>query len=463
MRFPLFALIVTGILAVCSCNAQKPRQSLTSVGTFIIEGSAPYLETGYDLVPGNYYTFRHKGGRVCTQGERRCAPPRGSDIPDEESWGLKLVVGDELVQVRDGLILTVEETTPLTFYVPDGDEVEFAEDKRVFYEDNSGHWDIEVLTFSEAPEADWLQGVSITSYSQLGYCSEEMVPLLKRLTRLGANAVQYVVVYGTDGNKIFPFGYSPRSYCLVKATEAAHKAGLKVSWGLHVDPPDNAWRGAIEPKDREALFAAYHDFAAFYGQLAQESQVEYFVPATEMVSLMKSKEDRDRWLSIFLHLHTLYFGTIMYGADRVEYADINGEFWRSCCDAIGMTPWYTLTADPHPVEAQLAEAWKTPLANIEKFADAVKLRMYLVEAPGYRAIEGCATDPSEYVSKPLASDLCQAESYKAFLSTFKKEKRQLIAGYFLWEIRAPGEEQSQYSPLDRITESILKNAWKGVD
>jgi len=374
-----------------------------------------------------------------------------------------LKVGDAYVQIRDRLILTVEEKTPLVFYVPDGEEIAFSEDKRPFYEDNTGYWDIEVMTFSQAPESDWTQGATVTSYSANGYCSDKMEPLLRRLSRLGANAVQFVVVYETDGNRILPVGYGPRSLCLRKSTDAAHKLGLKVSWKLHVDSPNNGWRGAIQPGNRDLFFANYREFAIHFALMAQEQEVEFLVPATEMVSLMKSEEDRDRWLSIFLHLHTIYFGTIYYGADRSEYARLDGDFWRSCCDAIGLTPWYTLTSDLHPVEAQLLDAWKIPVSNMKKFANATKLRIYLPEGPGYRATEGCATDPSEYLSDRRPGDLCQAEAYKAFLRTFNKEKKQLIAGYFLWEITAPEEERSDYTPLDRITESILKKAWKGVN
>jgi len=287
-----------------------------------------------------------------------------------------------------------------------------------------------------------------------------METMLKSLKSSGADAVQYVAVHETDSKTIFPALFSPRAYCLVQATETAHRLGLEVSWNLHVDPKRDGWRGALQPDDRAKFIAAYGETARFFAGLAQEHGVEYFVPATEMVSLMEDQEDRDSWGAMFLDLHSIYFGTILYAADRTEYEYLGEHFWKSCCDAIGITPWYTLTADPNPTESQLLEAWKPIVGEMEKFADRVKMRIILTEAPGYRAVVGCTLEPALYLNKRAPSDLCQAEAYRAFLKTFNRDKRSFFAGYFLWEVTAPGETESKYSPLGKITEGVLKHAWK---
>jgi len=459
MKFRYVIALV--VLFLASCNQARERVPLTSVGVFEVSGDQPFLRTGYDLLPGYYYTFSHRGGNVCLQSGSRCGPPRGSDVAQEEGWGLRLLIGEEIVQVRDQMVLSVEGKTPLVFYVPEGEELEFSEDKRPFYEDNTGHWEIEVLTFNETPEVQWTRGANITSYTENGYCSDEMESLYRRLLTLHANTVMFVVVFQTDGVDVFPAPHSPRTYCLAKATRSALRLGLKVGWNLHVDPPENGWRGALIPKDKEAFFAAYREFARFYAAMAQELGVEYLIPATEMSSLTEQDQDRQRWLSIFLELHSVFFGTISYAADRSEYARLDGDFWRACCDVIGITPWYTLTSSPYPTVDELTEAWGEVVVNMERFANAVRMRILLVEGPGYRAIEGCATEPAEYLEQAKVSDLCQTEGYRAFLRTFGADRKQVIAGHLLWEIRVPGETLSDYSPLDRMTESILKEGWKG--
>jgi hypothetical protein len=460
---PASSLVVMFVLfGAWACDKPAPHRELTTIGIFEIDGKAPFQETGFDLMPGNYYLFKHVGGKLCVQGQRRCAPPRGSDVPGEEAWGLKVPVGADYVQVRDGLVLTVEERTPLVFYVAEGEDLEHSDGKLPLYEDNTGKWELEVLSFNQAPELDWTQGVNITSYSALGYCSQEVEPLLRRLLTLGANTVQFVVVYETDSETVHPASFSPRAFCIVRATQAAHRLGLRVGWNLHVDPPDDKWRGALKPKDRKAFFESYRQFALFWAAMAQDNGVETLIPATEMVSLMEGEEDRNRWLSIFVDLHSVFFGTIYYAADRIEFAQLPGDFWRSCCDAIGITPWYTLSSKASPTSTELFESWKEIVSNMEKFADATKLRIYLVEGPGYRALESCATDPAEYLSKDRKlSALCQAEGYKAFVKTFTSKRRQLIAGYYAWEVSIPGEEKSDYCPLGSMAESELKQAWKG--
>ena len=459
-RLMILVAIICGVFSLVSCKEQVKPKPLESVGLFRVRGEEPFTRTGFTLMPGTYYMFLHRGGGVCIQPDRRCGPPRGNDLPGHEAWGLFMEVGDDLVQVRDRLILNVESETPLVFYVPDGDELPFSESNLPLYEDNSGYWDIEVMTFDQAPDPGFMQGVSITSYSVDGYCSPELESMLKQLQSYGADAVQYVAVHKTDSKTIFPALFSPRAYCLVKATDTAHRLDLEVSWNLHVDPAGDGWRGALQPDDRAAFFAAYAETARFFAGLAEEHGVEYFIPATEMVSLMESEEDRNAWLSLFLDLHATYFGTIVYAADRTEYAYLGEDFWKSCCDAIGITPWYTLTSDPHPTEKQLADAWKPIVTEMEQFADKVKMRILLTEAPGYRAVEGCTLEPAVYLTKRAPSDLCQAEAYRAFLGAFKRDRRHFFGGYFLWEIAAPGETESAYSPLGRITEGVLKHAWK---
>lgn len=452
-------LLVSGLLF--ACNKPEPRIPLHTVGTFEVAGNQPYTRTGFDLVPGRYYMFLHRAGTVCFQQDRGCAPPRGKDIPGEEAWGLKLMVGGDYVQIRDRMILSVQENTPLDFYLPEGEEVEYREDKLPYYEDNTGSWTMEVTSFQEAPEVEFWQGANITSYESEGYCGDRAGTALRRLVALGANAVQFVVVYETDTEHIYPVTYSPRAYCIVQATNTAKELGLKVGWNLHVDPPDNGWRGAIKPKNRETFFASYREFAVYYAGLAEQHDVDYLIPATEMVSTMRTKEDQDRWLSIFADLHGTFFGLIFYAADRVEYTELDSSFWHRCCDLVGVTPWYTLTEKPVPEADELEAAWKPIATNMDRFAHAVKMRLVLVEGPGYRSLESCATEPADYMVDKKPSDLCQVEAYKAFLRTFNQADRRTIAGYFLWEINLDKKDLSNYSPFDSMSESVLKQAWKG--
>jgi len=450
--------LLTAAMALWACSKARERVPLAEVGTFRVQAAEPYLRTGQDLVPERYYLFRHVGGKVCLQADRRCSPPRGSDLPGEEAWGLHVMIDGQPVAVRDGTVLTVTQPEELVFYLPEGEEVAYGDDKLPLYQDNTGFWDIRVESFSHAPQPEWTQGVSLTSYTSSGYCSPELLNVLKQIQAMGANTVQFVMVFETDARSIYPVEYSPRDFCLVQATQAARRLGLTVGWNLHVDPPDNGWRGELEPPDRKTFFDAYREFAVFYAQMAQDNDVAFFIPATEMVSLTKTEEDRNRWLSIFHELHSHFFGPITYGADRVELPVLDADFWNSCCDRIGLTAWYSLTSDPHPTANELDPAWAKQMGVLERYAEAAQQRILLVEA-GYRAIEGCATEPADYLREVRTDEVCQVESFKALLKAFPETRRQLFAGVLIWETTAPGEKLTDYSPLGRVTESVIRQAW----
>ncbi|MBM4352988.1 MAG: hypothetical protein FJ109_04215 [Deltaproteobacteria bacterium] len=443
---------------VSGCGKPRERVPLQEVGTFRIEAGQPYLRTGFDLVPDMYYLFRHVGGKVCFQGDRRCSAPRGSDLPGEEAWGLQVMVDGQPVPVRDGTVLTVAGPGELVFYLPEGEEITYSDDKLSLYQDNTGHWEVRVEVFSHAPQPDWIQGVSLTSYSAGGYCHPDLQAILKRIQAMGANTVQFVVVFQTDSRSIYPVDYSPRDFCLVQATQAARRLGLRVGWNLHVDPPDNGWRGELQPPDHKTFFNAYREFAVFYAQMAADNHVSFFIPATEMVSLTRTAEDRNRWLSIFHELHSEFFGPITYGADRVELPVLDDDFWNACCDQIGLTAWYSLTSDPHPTATELDPAWNRQIGTLERYAEAAQMRILLVET-GYRAIEGCATEPADYLRQARTDELCQVESFKALFKAFPDSRRQLFSGLLIWETTAPGEKLTDYSPLDRVSESIIRQAW----
>jgi hypothetical protein len=458
----IYMMVVASLaiaLAGCKDSVMASRAPLEGVASFVIPGNMPVTDTGYDLVPGRYYLLTHDQGAVCLERLKRCGPVEGSDVPGDEAWGLKLLLGKELVSVRGGAVISVDSAAPLTFYVAEGENLQFDPQRTAAYDDNSGSWEVTLTPFDAAPDPEWIQGVSVTSYTNAGYCAPGLTEQLIRIRGLGANAVQFVVVLATDGKAIFPFDYSPDIACLTRATLTASRLGFKVGWNLHVDPTDGGWRGALAPPDHKAFIEEYGTMARMLASLAQSYKVAYFVPATEMASLTRTQEDRDAWITVFRSLHNVYFGVITYGADKSEIESLDSDFWLNCCDAIGVTTWYTLTVDKAPTFEQLQASWRPIVAALEALANDTRLRIFVPEGPGYRAIAGCASEPADYKISGDASEMCQVTAYQSFLSTFTPSKRSLFWGSFLWEVTVSGEPKSDYSPMDRVTEGVLKNAW----
>ncbi|MFH1529764.1 MAG: hypothetical protein ABIK09_03395 [Pseudomonadota bacterium] len=452
----LFLVLV--LTTACRGDGQALSEQPTD-RSFEIPGNRPYTETELTLSPDTEYRFRHVGGRVCYQGADRCAPPRGSDVPDDEAWALHLKLGKQLVPYQDGMVLSVEEETRLVFYLPEGDTEEYNDDKLPLYADNTGSFRIEVEERPTPQSAGMAPGVAVAPGGADRWCEPGVAEGMKRLAEIGARQVLLPVPHLTDGRTIWPGSRTPRVLCLVRATKAAREHGLTVVWSVEVEPADHSPVASLDPADRGAFFAAYGEVARVFAELAQAEGVELLSAGSGLTSLTKDQKDRDRWVKLFLDLHTRYFGTLFYTADRVELEQIDAGFWRSCCDRVGVRPDYSLSDATLPSAQQLAAAWEPHLETLEAVFQETGLRLVLVGAPAYPATTRCAFRPMDAIPDRVPDELCQLEAYRAWFDVFAPAAAQFSSDYFLGEIAIVGP-QSPLSPLTHLSEEILVDAWK---
>ncbi len=459
-RRSVIAILCLGLALTAGCRGDKKALGEQSaLHGFEIPANRPFTETELTLVPGVEYRFRHVGGRVCLQGADRCAPPRGSDVPGDEAWALHIKLKDELIPYRDGMILSVEEESLLTFYLPEGDTEAYDDDKMPLYVDNRGAFRIEVEE-RPTPRAEGLQpGIGVAAVGADGWCAPDVPAGMKRLAELGARQVLLPIPHLTDGRTIWPGTRTPRVLCLVRATEAAREHGLSVAWSVEVDPVDKSGRETLDPKDHEQFFAAYAELARVFAGLAQAEGVDLLSAAGGLAALTRTEEDRQRWASLFLDLQTRFFGPLFYTADRVELGQLDAAFWRTCCDRIGVRPTYSLSDATLPSAQQLAAAWEPHIAPLQAIFDETGLRLVLVDAPAYAATTRCAYRPTDPVPGRITDELCQLEAYRSWFEIFAPAAAGFASDYFLREIPVTGPP-SPFSPLSRLAEEILLDAWK---
>ena len=449
-----------GVAAAANCSGERSTLGdLPTVHSFDVPANTPYTETGHMLAPGIQYRFHHVGGRVCYQGLDRCAPPRGSDIPDEEAWALHIKLKDELVPFVDGMILSVEEETELVFFLPEGDSEEYDEDELPLYEDNRGSFHIEVERRPAPRTSEFSPGIAIASAGADGWCAPAVTEGMKRLAEIGARQVLLPVPHLTDGRTIWPSTRTPRVLCLVRASEAARDQGLGVAWSLEVDPVDRSPRSSLDPEDRDAFFAAYEELARVFAGLAQAEGISLFSPAGGFTALTRTPEDRRRWSQLFLELHTRFFGTLFYTADRTEVGQLEAEFWKTCCDRVGIRPDFSLSDATMPPSQELAAAWEPHLEPLEELFRSTALRLVLVGAPMYPATTRCAYRPGDTIPGRVPDELCQVEAYRAWFEAFGPAAARFASDHFLGEISVVGAP-SIFSPLSRLAEEILVDAWQ---
>jgi len=425
-----------------------------------IPANRPFTETNITLDPGTEYRFRHVGGRVCYQGVDRCAPPRGSDVPGDEAWALHLNLGDELLPYRDGMVLSVDEATELVFYLPEGDSEEYDDDKLPLYADNQGAFRIEVEERPTPRRAGLHPGGVVGSAAADEWCGPEVVEGMKRVAETGARRVLLSVPHLTDGRTVWPGSRTPRTLCLVRATEAAREHGLSVGWSVEVEPADRSPRAALDPRDRDAFFTAYGELARLFAGLARAEDVDLLSPAGGFAALTSEPEDRQRWLRLFLDLHTRYFGTLFYTADRTELEQLDPDFWKNCCDRVGVRPDFSLSDATLPTTQQLVDAWGPHLETLDALFRDTGLRVVLVGAPMYSATTRCAYRPATAaLPGRIPDELCQVEAYRAWFEVFGSEAARFASDHFLGEVTVTGP-RSLFSPLGRLAEEILVDAWK---
>ena len=438
---------------------QKVLGQVAALRSFEIPANRPYTETDLTLSPEIDYRFRHIGGRVCYQGVDRCTPPRGSDVPGDEAWALHVKLGDQLIPYRDGMILSVEEEAKLIFYLPEGDTEEYDDDKLPLYSDNQGAYRIEVEERPTPVPPGMLPGVAVSAAGADGWCTPGLSDGMKRLAEVGARQVLLPIPHLTDGRTIWPSTRTPRTLCLVRATEAAREHGLSVAWSVEVDPADLSSKASLDPKDRDAFFAAYGELARVFAGLAQAEGVDLLSAGGGFTTLTRSQEDRERWLRLFLDLQTRYFGTLFYTASRLELDQLDAEFWNTCCDRVGVLPDYSLSEATLPSAQQLGAAWEPHIKRLEKVFNETGLRLVLVDAPAYPATTRCAYRSLEPVRGRIPDELCQTEAYKAWFQVFWPAAAQFSSDHFLGEVAVVGQT-TPLSPLSRLAEEIVVDAWK---
>jgi hypothetical protein len=452
-------LCLSVILAAGCRGDQKTLGQLGSLHGFEVPANRPFTETEMTLTPGTEYRFRHVGGRVCYQAADRCAPPRGSDVPGDEAWALHLKLDEELIPYRDGMILSVEEETQLVFYLPEGDSEEYDDDKIPLYADNQGAFRIEVEERPVPRPVGVVPGIAVAPAGADGWCTTGVKEKIKHLAELGARQILLPIPHLTDGRTIWPGTQTPRVLCLVRATEAARENGLAVTWSVELDPVDRSGRETLDPEDREAFFSAYGELARVFAGLAQAEGVDLLSAAGGLAALTRTPEDRQRWAQLFLDLQTRFFGPIFYTADRVELGQLDAGFWKTCCDRVGVRPDFSLSDATLPSAQQLAAAWEPHLEPLEDVFEETGLQLVLVDAPAYAATTRCTYRPMDPVPGRIPDELCQLEAYRAWFDIFEPAATRFASDHFLGEVSVVGPP-SPYSPISRLAEEILIDAWK---
>jgi hypothetical protein len=218
-----------------------------------------------------------------------------------------------------------------------------------------------------------------------------------------------------------------------------------------------AWRGSIEPADRQAWFASYRDLLVPYAEAAQAGKAATFVVGAELETL----EGDPNWPDLVHAIRSVYHGQLEYDENFDEFAAHNTNLPLA---NFGVDAYPRFALSDAATVATLASAWETWLGT---HTAAVRHRVVLSEV-GIDAVAGSYADPGAWLTTTTAPiDLAvQTKWYEAVCRAAQAEQ---IAGIYWWEVNFdadpadPGPyESDRLTFLGRPAQQVISRCFAGL-
>lgn len=282
--------------------------------------------------------------------------------------------------------------------------------------------------YNDVMEAKNLQirGVTFAAFAPAGSLSskesQESLELL--INRTGANLVVLVPNGLQETAQSEEICYtSPATVTdqeLRDTIKEIHSKGLMVALKPTVNCKNGTWRAHISFFDKDVKcepkwsnwFKSYTDFQLHFAKIAQEENVEIFIPGCEMVM----SEHRDaEWRKLISDIRTVYSGIVTYNTDKYQEDNIS---WWDCLDMISSSGYYP------------SGEWKENLDRIEKVVKSFNKPFFFAET-GCMSRTGSSSVPNDW---RIQGDVNLEEQDKWYKEMFKEtKKRSWINGWCLWD------------------------------
>ncbi|MGK0362988.1 MAG: hypothetical protein ACI85O_000027 [Saprospiraceae bacterium] len=245
-----------------------------------------------------------------------------------------------------------------------------------------------------------------------------------------------------------------------KTIDLANENGINVLLKPQVYVP-GSWTGGLDFSDEDwaKWEKEYRDYMMPMARLAEEKEVKVFCIGTEFK--MSTAKREQFWREFIRDVRKVYSGKLTYAANWDEYKTLT--FWDDL-DFIGIDAYFPLSDAKTPTVAELREAWKTPLYDIERIQKKFDKPVIFTEY-GYMSVDGCAGKTWEIEPKVHAlaiNEQAQANAVQALHEVFSK--KEYWAGGFIWkwfpEMKGhEGYPAKDYTPQGKITEKTLRECF----
>ena len=223
-------------------------------------------------------------------------------------------------------------------------------------------------------------------------------------------------------------GRSPTHSTVERTLSQIRRAGMRAALMPVVRLQRRAphdWRGVIAPSDGfDAWFDSYRRLVLPLARIAERAGARRFIIGSELGSLERYEA---QWRTLISELRPQFSGTLTYSAnwDRAHAVG----FWDAL-DEVGLTAYFPLDGGAGPPSAEmLAEAWRTPRAQIDALAQRVG-KPVLVTEIGYPSQRGAAKHPWDDTSAAPVDLLTQRRLYRGFCDAFAQTPS--VSGFYVW-------------------------------
>lgn len=284
--------------------------------------------------------------------------------------------------------------------------------------------------------------------------------LIDEIADLGATHLSVVWVWWQTGIEATHMAPHPRWTATETQLAAAVRYGR--ARGLHVtvfpivrlsEPEPGAWRGKLAPADEDRWWAAYHRYLLRAAAIAAGAGAHRLSVGSE---LLTREGQRQRWRRLIDRIRVRHPRLeLMYSANWDHYQPVR--FW-DLVDVVGVTGyWEVGRGRPRRVD-HLVAAWRSPLAELARFADAIERPVVITEV-GYPSQRGALAFPwDETRERPVDLEE-QRLGFEALARALGGAPA--VRGVFIWNwFGFGGPEDGDYSPRGKPAEAVLR-CWFG--
>lgn len=359
--------------------------------------------------------------------------------------------------------------------------------------------DTSVLDETSGPDFMPRQGISLSTYSSVGYSDSRIVDMIDGAVALGANYVvlgnvnlidltSNVIADAIDNgiNQTAPLAD------VAKAIVQAQAAGLSVVLKPQLATIDPAfdqynsasWINLVNPdlkiSDPAAFFASYKAMILEWGALAQKYGVDSLCIGNEMVAATKPEYTK-YWLDIIADLRKVYDGDLTYAALAPVMTNAAANeitqigFWDQL-DYAGFDVFPSLTHTTTPTVEDLKQGWydTTVYGNPQNYVEFLTEMAAHVGKPivfaetGLPSFDGAAdreaTSDGMIDNGTRADDQQeQADWWQAFFEVWSRESPDWLQGIYAIN-NDPGDLGSYYNQNYNINGKLAEKvvaSWFG--